>query len=644
MPMKANQLVRLSKSPYFTVVALGIAAAVLINTLRGSGFLEPLELMAYDHYLRATTASRTPRDRVVLVGATDADLDRWGWPLSDRLLARALEKLLAHSPAAIGIDLYRDAPRGEGETEFRQVMLGNPHIIAVTKIGGAGSTGIPPPAFLPPERVGFADVLLDRADIVRRGLLFVDDGERIFTGFALRLALPYLQQQGTGIRPDPADPARLMLGNQSISPMEADDGGYAGIDARGYQVLLDYAGGVQPFRRLTLTEVLEDRIPIGTVTGRVVILGVTAQSVKDFFATPLDNKDGEPVFGIELHGHAVDQLLRIGLDGNAPLTASRQYPETAWLFLWGLLGALTSQWLRNPWHLGLAFCGGLAIIYGAGLAAMARYFWLPSAAPALAWAMACLLTVTYLSALERRQRTQLMQLFARHVSSEVANEIWKHHEEFLSGEGRPLPQNLQVTVLFSDIRGFTSVSERMSPEDLMMWLNEYTGAMADLVIAHGGMVDKFIGDAVMAIFGAPVPHHDRIEQDSDAVRAVRCALTMETAIARLNADWQSRVLPAIAVRIGINSGEVVAGSLGSKNRLEYTIIGDAVNTAARLESLDKDWPGLEGGEACRILVSSSTMARLDDHFEAVGIGSTRLKGKEHPTDVYRIVRPRPNRT
>lgn len=635
--VRANFPAMLRESPPLIGALLGMLACVLVLAMRGAGWLEPLELSIYDRHLRTAAAEHPPDERIVLVGADDADLDRWGWPLPDGLLAQALENLVAAGATAIGVDLYRDAPRGEGAAALQQTLQAHPQIVAVTKIGSAGSTGIPPPAYLPPERIGFADVVLDRSDIVRRGLLFLDDGETVFTSFALRLALLYLQPRGIGIAPDPADPARLMLGGKTLPPFEADDGGYVDADAGGYQFLLDYAGGPAPFRQLTLSEVLENRIPPDAVANRIVMLGVAAQSVKDFFATPFNGDNDATVYGIALHGHAVSQLLRIADDSEKPLGTLTNGQEIAWLALWALLATVASLALHSPWRLGLAFCLGLAVIYGASQFAMSVRVWMPIAAPALAWSLACLLTIAYLSALERRQRSQLMQLFARHVSAEVAREIWDRHEEFLSGNGRPLPRNLQVTVLFSDIRGFTPISERMAPDALMNWLNEYIGAMADLVIAHGGMVDKFIGDAVMAVFGAPVPHHSRVEQATDADRAVRCALAMGETIARLNADWSKRNLPTIAVRIGINSGHVIAGSLGSRIRLEYTIIGDAVNIASRLESMDKDWPGLDAGEHCRVLVSDTTLTLLADRYETAGIGSVSLKGKEQPIGVHRIL-------
>ncbi len=630
---------KLVRTSWFVTGLLAAAAFLLLYTVRSAGWLEPLELLAYDHYLRAEAIKHPTDPRIVLVGASDEDLNRWGWPLTDELLAQALEKLQAQQPAAIGIDLYRDAPRGEGQDNFKRVMGAHPNIIAVTKIGGGSEAGVPPPPFADPQQVGFADVPLDRGDLVRRALLFLDDGQASYTGFALRLALLYLRPLGIALEAGSPDPSHLKLGKHTIPPFEADDGGYADADAGGYQFLLDFAGGPTPFRRLSLTELLTGRVPAEALRGSVVILGVAGQSVKDFFATPFSNSEyaDQTVYGIAVHGHAVSQLLRIAVDGEAPIRVWGGGYETAWMALWCLLGGMMSLALRNPYRFGLGLCLGWGAIYAAGRLAMAGHLWLPVVPPALAWGTTSLFTLAYLSVMERKQRGQLMQIFERYVSREVAGEIWNHHEEFFVGGGRPVPQRLDVTILFSDIRGFTTISERLSAEALMTWLNMYTEAMADLVISHKGMVDKFIGDAVMAVFGAPLPRRGEAEIAADAVRAVECALAMGEEVRRLNGLWQAQGLPPIAIRIGINSGTVVAGSLGSKNRLEYTVIGDAVNIASRLESMDKDWPGLAAGEHCRILVSESTLKHLGERYETTSMGAVHLKGKGQEVRVVRII-------
>jgi len=199
--------------------------------------------------------------------------------------------------------------------------------------------------------------------------------------------------------------------------------------------------------------------------------------------------------------------------------------------------------------------------------------------------------------------------------------------------GRPAT----ATVLFTDLVGFTSTSEHLEPQVLVDWLNEYMDAMVQQVLDHGGIVNKYIGDAIMALFGVPVPRATEAEVARDAAAAVECALHMGTTLRELNRGWTARGQPAATMRIGIFTGAVVAGSIGSARRLEYTVIGDTVNTASRLESFDKEFLAPDPAvNPCRILIGEPTRARLGERFETEWAGEVNLKGKERPLSVYLV--------
>lgn len=226
-----------------------------------------------------------------------------------------------------------------------------------------------------------------------------------------------------------------------------------------------------------------------------------------------------------------------------------------------------------------------------------------------------------------------MQLFSRHVSKEVAETIWQQRDQFLDG-GRPRSQKMTVTVLFSDLKGFTSVSEKMDPQHLIDWLNTYMESMAQLVMRHSGVIDDYAGDGIKANFGVPLPRANETEIARDATNAVNCALAMEKEMNRLNALWEEKQLPAVGMRIGIFTGPAVAGPLGSSQRLKYTTVGDTVNVAARLESYDKN---LAREEPCRILIGESTLGYLGSNFKAHRIGEVSLKGKDEKITIYHIL-------
>jgi adenylate cyclase len=230
----------------------------------------------------------------------------------------------------------------------------------------------------------------------------------------------------------------------------------------------------------------------------------------------------------------------------------------------------------------------------------------------------------------------LMQLFHLHVSREVAERIWEQRDQFMEG-GRLLPQRLIATVLFTDLRGYSSLAQQLSPEVLMDWLNEYMESMAQEVIEHGGVIDKFIGDAIMAVFGVPIPRTSDSAIDRDAVHAVDCALAMKDRLIALNARWQARALPTVTMRIGIFTGPLVVGSLGSRQRLEYTVIGEAANTAAALESFDKESAEADPGPPCRILIGEETLSRLNGQFDARPLTAAALKGKAEPVVIDRVL-------
>jgi class 3 adenylate cyclase len=238
---------------------------------------------------------------------------------------------------------------------------------------------------------------------------------------------------------------------------------------------------------------------------------------------------------------------------------------------------------------------------------------------------------------EKDQRATLMQLFSKHVSPSVAETLWEQREHFMEG-GRPKSQSMTVTAMFTDLQGFSTLSERQSPELLMGWLNTYLEMMTNTVMEYGGVVDDFFGDGVKINFGVPVPKETEAEIGRDAINAVQCALAMEQRMKVLNAQMIQQGQEPLRMRVGIYTGPVVAGSLGSANRMKYTTIGDTVNTAARLESFDKDLviPELKGSP-CRILIGGSTLAYVDQMFHTKFVGELALKGKQEKIAAYCVL-------
>jgi adenylate cyclase len=620
-----------------TLVHIVFLAIVLV---RLSGTLVPLEILAYDFFVRFKGNLQDREPRIAIVTIDDSEYSAWGYPLSDETIAQLIEKVLSAGPRAVGLDIYRDRPVGEGIRELEQLLRTNRNVIVVYKRAAGERSGVlPPPVLADTDQVGFADIMTDPGGIVRRGLLFMDDGQSYATAFSLRLALRYLETHDIGMRPDRDNPQNLRLGETTLVPFEAHDGGYRSADASGYQFLLDFAGGPTPFDTISMSEVMDGLHDPERIRDKIVIIGSAADSVKDFFYTPYSAslRSDQAVFGTTIHAHTISQLLRAALDGDKPTTSLSEGSEIAWIWIWALIGGAIGVTIRSPWRFAFICLAGVLVLFSASLLAFLAALWIPLVPASLTWFVSAAILSAHAARQEKLQRTLLMQTFSRYVSKDFADEIWRHRDDLLEG-GRPKSQILTATVLFSDLEGFTSVSERESPESLLNWLNEYMDSMAEQVMSHGGVVDKYIGDAVMAVFGVPFPSETEQAIREDAVSAARCALKMGDAIRELNKRGSELGAPQIGVRIGICTGPVIAGSLGSADRMQYTVLGDTVNTAARLESLGKDFKDLQSSEeSCLILIAETVKGYLGTAFETVEIGSVNLKGKETPISVYRLL-------
>ena len=618
------------------VLTVGFAQIIFILLwgLHANGGLQTLELNVYDHLLRSRAAVYPPEQRVTIVWFNDADQRRWHAPLPDDTLAEVLTRIFRHRPRAVGLDIYRDLPvpkeKGAGYERLVEILTSHPNLIAITKVSDTkGARVDPPPALKGTDQIGFNDVLADAHGIIRRGLLFMGDPEgNTHPYFGLLLAAEYLKQDRIAIGGDEA--GNLRLGETSLVRLSQHFGGYRNLDARGYQFLSGYPGVPAEFPHTTVSQVLDGEFDPALFEDKIVIFGVDAEATPDFFFTPIHFAR---VPGAAVHAFNVSQLLRIAYGEYRPLQSWSETWEILWLWGWCVGAALLGLVTLSLGRLILALSGGLGVLAAILSAAFSAGWWLPGAGPALAWGSALVVVTAWLSYRRHRERSQLMQLFSKHVSREVAEVIWAERDQYLN-MGRLNSQRLTATVLFTDLQNFTSLSEHLEPRVLMDWLNEYMEAMVGVVERHHGQVNKFIGDALMAGFGIPVPRTTREAVARDALSAVECALDMRAELERLSPQWEERGLPWMRMRVGIFTGPLVAGCLGSSDRQEYTIIGDTVNTASRLESFDKN-VGAE--QTCRILISQATIDYLPpERFVLKCIGQVHLKGKRDPLVVYSV--------
>jgi adenylate cyclase len=610
------------------------------------GLLENLELRAYDRLvrLRHTLAPLPPDDRLLLVTITEADLDELGeYPLTDQTVASALAHLQAHQPAVIGLDIYRAVPREPGHLALsRQLQADN--VVVITKLAGVNVPSIPPPPGVDPSQVSFNDIVVDPDGTIRRNLIMGEqdtpEGPQVIFSFALKLAEKYLAQQAIQPRPSDLNPLYMQWGPNTYIPLTPGAGGYGHTDARGYQVLLNYRHSQTPARQVSLMAVLAGQVNPDWIRDRIVLIGVTAPSIKDLFYTPFTGAGTEATHqmpGVVIHGQMVSQHLDAASGARSLFWLSQPWQEALWCWAWAWVAAAIAWRWRHPFSLALGQGLVVVLILTTGGLLFGQALWLPLVAPAIASVGASGLVVAYQAQQSTRQRQMMLMLLGQNTSPEVANALWENRDRLLKSGKLPGRKTI-ATMLFTDIRGFSTLAEVTPPEQLLDWLNDYLSTLAEAIQIHHGIINKFTGDGLLAVFGVPITRSTPAAIAADAEAAVNCALTMADRLDALNHSRAARHLPQLEMRVGIFTGDVVVGSLGGQARMEYGIIGDSVNIASRLESFDKH----RQPAPCRILIGHDTLMYLQQKFNVENWGDLLLKGRQTPVAVYRVLGRQPD--
>ncbi len=467
-------------------------------------------------------------------------------------------------------------------------------------IGGAGAT---PSAYavaasLPAIARGAAGAgavnhYRDPDGVARRMPLVVEMGGRFVGTLGLNLAGLATDQRTRYL----ASSGEVWLGQRVIPTTRA-------------AVRLDYLG--TPFPRISAADVLARRVAPGALEHKIVLVGYTYHAY-DKVPTPYDPLTD----GVELHATLLHNLLYDGvLEDSGPVT------DLGAVVILGLCGVLLQLRVvrRRPW-LPIVGAVGVMLLWGllAQLAFQRRSVVVELVAPMLAMLAVTLVAAAVAAATEGREKSRLRQAFAQYVSRTLVERILANPSAArLGGERR------ELTVLFSDIRGFSRLAESLPPEQLADFLNQYLTPMTELVLERDGTLDKYIGDAVMAVWGAPVDVEDH------AARACGTALAMLETLRTLNERWRERGLPEIQIGIGINTGPMSVGNMGSEARFDYTVLGDAVNLGARLEALTKEY-GVD------ILCGEQTRAGASMGFVFRELDRVRVVGKDQAARIYELL-------
>lgn len=622
---------KLLRSPPLVAAGLALLVAGAILAIRSLGWLEPLELAVYDRLVVSHRARNMDESRAVVVGLTERDIqERDWWPLRDQVLADVLEGVLGAGPRAVGVDLFRDVLVPPGSGDLEALLQRDPRIVMVHLLDDEETPAIEPPRVLVgTDQVGLADVKLDRDDTIRRALLYLDDEEGIHLSLALQTALRWLAPEGVTIGADPEDPGQIKLGESTIPRLSGDDGGYAGADDAGYQILIDFESA-EPGRTVSLLEVIRNEVDPEVFRDKIVFVGYVAESVSDLRRVPFGLWPG-----VYVHAHIASQLVRYGMGEARPIATLGTPGEVMGVVLLALLGAALGLSRLPVWALALSLAGGVGALALAGYFALVGGWWIPLTPAAMSWVTAAGAVETWLARAERQERQSLMRLFSRHVSRQVAEELWQRRDEFVES-GRIPPRSTVVTVAFIDVKSFTPIAESLGALETTEWVNELMEMLAGATERHGGFVDDYFGDGMKADFGVPLLRSSEEEYAADAMAAVACAVDIEQQLHALNESWRERGMPQARLRAGIHTGPVVAASIGHSERLKYTALGDTVNTAARIENLDDSKHDFDA-KPVRILVSEATLSRLDGAFRSRYLGPFALKGKQQRIEVHEIL-------
>ncbi|WP_041781416.1 CHASE2 domain-containing protein [Allocoleopsis franciscana] len=607
------------------LIAAPSVAALLIG-LRSAGLLQGLELAALDQFFRLRSKESVD-SRIVIVGINEADIQKAGhWPLSDAKLAKLLETLKQQQPRAIGLDLYRDLPVEPGHQELIKVFASTPNLIGIQKVVG-NSYGLavnPPPTLSKFGQVGANDFVVDTDGKIRRSLLTLKDKSgKTIPSLATRLALTYLETKGIKLEIIDETKQKYKLGKATFTPFNAHDGGYFFADAGGYQILSNFRNLRQGFRTLSMTDVLQGRVPVNSVRDRIVLIGVTGESVRDSFYTPYSSRQvsqaATSFAGVEIHADVVSQILSAALEGRPLIKVWSEPMEWLWIFGWAVVGA-TLSWIRryrdgvtqrSPLTVVSIFFAGGGLVYGNYLAFL-QGWWIPVVPPVLALAGSTIAISSYVA----YTATGMRQTFGRYLTDEVVANLLETPEGLqLGGEKR------KVTILMSDLRGFSALSERVSSETAVEVINFYLEVMTEVISDYHGTINEIMGDGILVMFGAPIARED------DSQRAIACAIAMQLAMDKVNNKAQQMNLPSLDMGIGINTGEVLVGNIGSKKRAKYTVMGSPVNLAARIESYTV------GGQ---ILVSKDTLKEVGSIVRVDETLQIQPKGFQEPITVYEI--------
>ncbi len=459
------------------------------------------------------------------------------------------------------------------------------------------------------QKLGFANFQPDNDSVIRKMPLFMNFTGELYPSLAMAMILFLYDVQNNEIEIQP--------GKYVCIKVESEEDGEQiniPIDNQG-QMLINYMGSYQTFRYISFYDVWAKRVPPEFFQGKVVLVGASAAGLYDLRPVPFQTAFP----GVEIHANILFNIL----EQNFIYQNSKLLSSTILILLCMVIGSI-APFFRMRINIPIILIITAGFVYATFFLFNSYNLWVENVTPIIGIMFCHLAVLTYRYLDESKDKRKIKGMFQHYISATVVNELLKNPGMLKLGGERKV-----ATAFFSDIKDFTSLSENLEPEELVSVLNEYLSAMTETILKYEGYPDKYAGDAIVSVFGIPV------KQDDHAVRACNAALDMRKQLVILRQIWKREGKPSFESRIGINSGPMIAGNIGGKNRFDYTAIGDSVNLASRLEGANKMY-------GTSIIISEETFYLAHEKFWCRELDFIRVKGKIKPVRIYELIGRKPD--
>jgi adenylate cyclase len=639
---------------------LGLAAAVALlvvvitqEDILKLGIIRRLELASIDYRFesRGTNPAFKDTGTVVIVEISEESFkslpEKWPWPRS--YYARLIRNLKKAGARAVGIDIIlggRDVYAPENDDDLRAAIRETGIVVLAGKVQEVNDTHNKVIAdedygnifFHVDSSIGTTNIYNDADGVFRRYCpLWGTDTDLLIPAFGFAVLNKYYRYPALTIVENFSD--EFIFGGHPIPKYDNEN------------ILINFFGPSGTFRRIKFADVIDDEslttleeadageeintfsdpefgyLYDGTFKDKIVLVGSTVPEYHDLFPVSFarGQKSGDNLmYGVEIHANIIESVIRQQF-----IRRQSTLTEILLIFLLTVVTFLVTSGLKSSTtrHHVLVELNGflfaMAEIFLVGFVALLLFnndnYLVTAIGPMLAVLAGYVSSTVYHFVVERKQRMLIKTMFSTYVNPSVVEELITNPDKLTLGGERK-----ELTVLFSDIEGFTTISEGMPSEQLVGLLNEYLSAMTEIIFANDGTLDKYEGDAVMAFWGAPIPQPDH------AMRACRTALQMQEALVRIRKQWHDENKPLINVRIGVNTGEMVVGNMGGMGKFDYTVIGDSVNLASRLEGANKLYQ-------TGIMVSQRTYDMVKHAIIGRELDLITVKGRSEPLKTYELL-------